>query len=59
MRAEEEDVELMCEPGGKPKPTVTWSINGVPADGTLIYFTTCCCILMWQNAGHFHDIEGN
>ena len=31
--SEEEDAEFICEAGGRPKPSVTWSSNGVPFQG--------------------------
>ena len=37
MKAEEEDVTFVCRAGGKPKPKVEWSINGVPIEGMLLW----------------------
>ncbi len=28
----EEDVAFKCRAGGRPKPDIQWSINGVPAE---------------------------
>ncbi len=33
VRAEEEDVTFTCKAGGKPRPRLEWSINGVPVTG--------------------------
>ena len=32
----EEDVAFKCRAGGRPKPDIQWSINGVPAECKLI-----------------------
>ena len=44
VKAEEEDVTFTCRAGGKPKPTVEWSINGEliqsKCTGIFIYLTS-------------------
>lgn len=30
--SEEEDAEFVCKAGGSPKPTIHWSINGIPVE---------------------------
>ena len=32
IKAEEEDVTFVCRAGGKPRPNVEWSINGIPIE---------------------------
>ncbi len=31
--AEEEDALFVCRAGGKPKPSISWSINGKAVEG--------------------------
>jgi Immunoglobulin I-set domain len=42
---EEDDVRFECLVSGIPKPTITWTVNGIPVDGNVALFVPGYCLL--------------